>query len=36
MYLNSLGEKASAAKYEVQILDTETKNRALEAVAEAA
>jgi len=35
MYLNSLGEKASAAKYEVQILDTETKNRALEAVAKA-
>ena len=35
MYLNSLGEKASAAKYEVQILDTETKNRALETVAKA-
>lgn len=35
MYLNELGQKASAAKYEVQILTTEVKNNALKAVADA-
>ncbi len=35
MYLNELGQKASAAKYEVQILTTEEKSNALKAVANA-
>ena len=35
MYLKELGQKAAAAKYEVQILTTEVKNNALKAVAEA-
>ena len=35
MYLTELGKKAAKAKYEVQILSTEEKNKALKAVAEA-
>ncbi len=35
MYLEELGKKAAAAKYEVQILTTEEKNNALKAVADA-
>ncbi len=35
MYLEQLGQKAAAAKYEVQILTTEVKNKALKAVADA-
>ena len=35
MYLKELGQKAAAAKYEVQILTTEVKNNALKAVADA-
>lgn len=35
MYLEQLGQKASAAKYEVQLLSTEDKNNALKAVADA-
>ncbi len=35
MYLEQLGQKAAAAKYEVQILSTEDKNKALKAVADA-
>ncbi|MBE5885482.1 MAG: glutamate-5-semialdehyde dehydrogenase [Lachnospiraceae bacterium] len=35
MYLEQLGQKASAAKYEVQLLSTENKNNALKAVADA-
>lgn len=35
MYLEELGKKAAAAKYEVQILTTEEKNNALKTVADA-
>lgn len=35
MYLTELGQKAAKAKYEVQILSTEEKNKALKAVAKA-
>ncbi len=35
MYLTELGKKAAAAKYEVQLLTTAEKNKALKAVAEA-
>lgn len=35
MYLTELGKKAAKAKYEVQILSTEEKNKALKAVADA-
>ena len=35
MYLKELGQKASAAKYEVQVLSTEEKNKALKTVADA-
>lgn len=35
MYLKELGKKAAKAKYEVQILSTEEKNKALKAVADA-
>ena len=35
MYLEELGKKAAVAKYEVQVLTTETKNKALKAVADA-
>lgn len=35
MYLEDLGKKAAAAKYEVQILTTEEKNKVLKIVAEA-
>ena len=35
MYLEELGKKAAAAKYEMQVLTTEEKNNALKAVADA-
>ena len=35
MYLEELGKKAAAAKYEVQVLSTEVKNNALKVVADA-
>lgn len=35
MYLEELGKKAAAAKYEVQVLTTEEKNNALKTVADA-
>ena len=35
MYLTELGQKAAKAKYEVQILSTEEKNKGLQAVADA-